>query len=96
MLIHHLKDLIPCFSFCYLFLDSESFCSYSVTYFLCTNDASALNSAIEILSAIALSLVDELVHCDLLDFGEDLLEYDFFTNDDCLDSLSSDSSPCFN
>ena len=45
---------------------------------------------------MALSLVDELLDCDLLDFGEDLLKCDFFPNDDHLDSLSSDFSPCFN
>ena len=45
---------------------------------------------------MALSLVDELLDCDLLDFDEDILEHDFFPNEDCLDSLSSDSSPCFN
>ena len=42
---------------------------------------------------MALSLVDELLDRDLPDFDEDLLECDFFPNEDRLDSLSSDSSP---
>ena len=42
---------------------------------------------------MALSLVDELLDCDLSDFDEDLLECDFFPNEDRLDSLSSDSFP---
>ena len=40
---------------------------------------------------MALSLVDELLDRDLSDFDEDLLECDFFPNEDRLDSLSSDS-----
>ena len=40
---------------------------------------------------MVLFLVDELLDCDVLDFDEDLHEYDFFPNDDCLDSLSNDS-----
>ena len=42
---------------------------------------------------MALSLVDELLDRDLSDFDEDLLECDFFPNEDRLDSLSSDSFP---
>ena len=48
------------------------------------------------LKAMALSLVDELLDLDLSDIDEDLLECDFFPNENCMDSLSSDSSPCFN
>ena len=66
--------------------------SYSAACFLSTNDASALNSAIRILSAMALSLVYELLDRHLTDFEEDLLECGFFPNEDRLDSLSSDSS----
>ena len=53
-------------------------------------------SLIRILSAMTLSLVHELLDCDLLYFDEDLLECDLFPNKNCLDSLSSDTSPCFN
>ena len=44
---------------------------------------------------MALSLVDELLDYDLPDFDGDLLECDFFPNEDWLNSLSSDSSPRF-
>ena len=70
--------------------------SYSVACFLSANDVSSFNSEVRILSAMALSLVDELLDRHLLDFDEDLLKYDFFPNEGFLDSLSSDSSPCFN
>ena len=45
---------------------------------------------------MALSLVDELLDLDLSDIDEDLLECDFFPNENRMDSLSGDSSPCFN
>ena len=45
---------------------------------------------------MALSLVDDMLDRDLSDFDEDLLHCDFFPNEDRLDSVSNDSSPCFN
>ena len=86
--------LASAFTICSWILRASA--SYSVACFLSTNDVSAFNSAIQILSAMALSLVDELLDYDLPDFDGDLLECDFFPNEDWLNSLSSDSSPRFN